>query len=277
MRPVRKEDDLSRNKDGLGKSPGFWLFTRDLERDFQILSLRAQGLAIRMICWMSENEAHRGFLELPTGHPMIDLDIIAKIGKSKSEVISALAEMDRLGLFSRDDRGCIYNRRMARDTHISGVRSEAAKRRMELCKRAEGGAFAGDFAPAKQPAKEQQKPTVSDSVSDSVSDKSKTPPDDASKFDFEDWFESLYTQWPIKGMKCAAQEKLANNPRVGDASWRALVSAKCIQWAEYTAQPFHKKRTMYEWFADEGWKDEIPVEVTEKRAISKLEEVFREA
>lgn len=150
------------------KSPGFWLYTADLERDFQILSLQAQGLAMRMLCWMHNNELHRGFLELPTGSPMTDEDIAAKVGKPIVRVRTALQELDHYGVFSRDSRGCIYSRRMAREFHISEVRRAAARSRLESSKRAANGTFAGDFAPAKQPPKGEQNPTVSDSVSDSV-------------------------------------------------------------------------------------------------------------
>jgi hypothetical protein len=174
------------------KAPGFWFYTADYERDVQILSLTAQGLWARMLCWMSDNEAHRGFLELPTGLPMSNADIAARVGKPQKEVDKAVIEMERVGIFSRDDRACIYSRRMARDTHISEVRRAAAKARLDSAKRAANGSFVGKVAPAKArlvpanhpvvpantavaPAKGsskmEQNPTVTASVSDSVSTK----------------------------------------------------------------------------------------------------------
>lgn len=152
------------------KSPGFWFYPADYERDVQILSLSSQGLWTRMLCCMSENEMHRGFLELPTGEPMGIEDIAARVGKSKREVEKSLVEMARIGIYSLDERKCYYCRRMARDTHISTVRRAAAKSRMETSKRAADGSFAGVFAGANVPAKEEQNPTVtvSVSVSDSV-------------------------------------------------------------------------------------------------------------
>ena len=160
------------------KSPGFWFYTADFERDMQVLPLACQGLWIRMMCWMSDNEDHRGFCELPSGEPMTFGDIAARAGKSLGEVKKLLIEMARVGTYSVDERGCIFSRRMARDTHISEVRRAAANRRHETENRAASGKFckqfAGDFAGAKQPAKGMQKPTVTDSVSDSVSDSSKT-------------------------------------------------------------------------------------------------------
>ena len=123
------------------------------------------------MCWMSDNEMHRGFLELPNGAPMLSGDIAAKVGRPNSSVLACLVEMERLSVFSRDDRGCIYSRRMARDTHISNVRREAAKARHETEKRAANGQFAGGFAPAKPEfappkphANGMQKPAVTASV-----------------------------------------------------------------------------------------------------------------
>ena len=153
------------------KAPGFWFYTADFERDTQILSMGAQGLWIRMLCWMSDNEAHRGFAELPTGEPMDNMDIAARVGKPAKEVIAALSEMRRVGTFSEDERGCVFCRRMARDTHISTVRKAAAKSRAEKANRASNGSFAG----AKQPAKLKQNPTVPDSDSDSDSVKKEPP------------------------------------------------------------------------------------------------------
>jgi hypothetical protein len=159
------------------KSPGFWFYTADYERDVQILSLAAQGLWARMMCWMSDNEGHRGFCEAANGVPLPLDAIAAKVGRSKNEVKRCLAEMERYGIFSRDERGCIYSRRMARDTHISEVRKAAANSRHDTEKRAANGQFAGGFAPAKQDfagakhgANGMQKPSVtaSSSVSSSL-------------------------------------------------------------------------------------------------------------
>ena len=146
------------DNDGISdrKSPGFWFFTSDFERDMQILPLAAQGIWIRMMCWASDNEEHRGFLELPTGEPMTELDIAHRVGRPIKEVRPALDAMRRLGTFSEDSRGCIFSRRMARDTHISEVRKQAASKRASVIERAKDGTF----APANRRANEQQKPTV---------------------------------------------------------------------------------------------------------------------
>ena len=150
------------------KSPGFWFYPADYERDVQILTLSAQGLWSRMLCWMHENEAHRGFLELPNGAPMSTREIAAKIGKTGKQISRCLDEMEHVSIFNRDSRNCIYCRRMARETEISEIRRNAAHSRLTRAKRAEDGTFVGSFAGANDPAKDEQKPTVTASVSDSV-------------------------------------------------------------------------------------------------------------
>lgn len=159
------------------KSPGFWFYTADFERDVMMLSLESQGLWIRMLCWMSDNEEHRGFCEASNGSPLSSGDISNRAGRSARRIQNCLDEMERLGIFSRDDRGCIYSRRMARDTHISEVRRAAAKSRHDTEIRAANGKFCSDFAPAKQnfapakvPANGMQNPTVTASVSSSGPD-----------------------------------------------------------------------------------------------------------
>lgn len=125
-----------------------------------------------MLCWMHDNEMHRGFLELPTGEPMTDLDIARRAGISIKETRTLLVCMERIGTYSKDARGCLLSRRMARDTHISGVRRQAAIKRASVVERAKHG----EFAPAKPPAKPKQTPTVTASVSDSVSTIEEEPP-----------------------------------------------------------------------------------------------------
>jgi len=154
------------------KAPGFWFYPADYERDMQLLPMAAQGLWMRMLCWMHDNEIHRGFLELPTGLPMTEQDIARRAGISVKETRRLLACMERIGTFSKDERGCLLSRRMARDTHISVVRRQAAIKRLSAVERAKHG----EFAPANHPANGQQTPSVTASVTDSDSTKKEEPP-----------------------------------------------------------------------------------------------------
>jgi hypothetical protein len=152
------------------KAPGFWFYPGDYERDVQVLSLPAQGLWMRMICWAGSNEAHRGFIELQSGEPMTEEDIAAKVGRPIKAVRECLAEMKRVGIFSVDSRGCIFNRRMARESTISDARKRAADSRWNKAQLAAGlHGEEGKFAYAKGHAKKMQKAAVTASASDPVS------------------------------------------------------------------------------------------------------------
>src|ERR1035441_4111747 len=83
-----------------GKWPAYQHYPGDFERDMAGNSLAAQGLWIRMLGWMHEDEAHRGFLELPSGEAMTEKQISLRIGRSLREVKPILAELKSFGVFS---------------------------------------------------------------------------------------------------------------------------------------------------------------------------------
>jgi hypothetical protein len=216
-----------------GKSPGYWHYPGDFERDMAGTSLAAQGLWIRMLGWMHQNEAHRGFLELPNGEAMTDQQICLRVGRSVREVRPLLQELKSFSVFSVAPSGALYCRRMARETHISEVRRSAAKSRADRADRAVDGSFARSFAPMVDGTLNQQNrqlsegkiPTVTDSVSDSVSDSSITtlcssddergggvlelvPPQLAPKpiDEVKVWFDGEF--WPVYPRKTAKPQAL---------------------------------------------------------------------
>lgn len=81
-------------------------------------------------------------------------------------------------------------------------------------------------------------------------------------FDFPAWFESLYALGPKKGFKHQARGAMATDPRIADQDFRREIETGWKLWAEYMAVEFHSKRTLLDWFNDEGWKDAIPKEVS---------------
>lgn len=216
------------------KSPGFWFYPADFERDMQILSLESQGLWSRMLCWMHENEAHRGFIELPSGEPMTSVDIASKVGKQPRDIEKCLSEMARVGTYSKDERGCLYCRRMARETHISSVRKAAAKSRMESSKRAADGSFAGDFAPPNNPAKAEQKPTVTASASDSVSDSSNGVRRSSLIGEFPETANAVRSFFPVTDdnfitdlfFKCVQADRNVTDAQVSDAVYAVYTTAQ---------------------------------------------------
>jgi hypothetical protein len=155
----RKPDD---NAVLSNRAPSFAFYPRDNITDVRGISLAAQGLwTVHMLSIMHDSP-HRGYLELANGTPMTAEDIAASAGQNLRSVNRYLAEMERVGIFSRDARGCIFNRRMVKDTVITEARRQAAQLRWATAERTFDGTFApanpgfapanSDFAPANEPS-----------------------------------------------------------------------------------------------------------------------------
>ena len=250
---------MKRQNDGVdvqGKSPCFTYYPADVERDVQILSLAAQGLWLRMLGWMHFCQ-NRGFLELPTGIPMTESDIAAKVGKSNKEVTSCIREMERIGLFSRDERGCIFSRRMVKDSHISRVRKEAAAARLLVADRDNHGRFAGSNIPIDGPAKTEQNTVLSSSSSSSP--KGNT---DAAAKTPEKWARRLYERKKKKKNKPLVEYVVlklwesAEDPESLFAHIDRVHAAKCSthDWQKNDGN-FAPK--LDEWLSDDGYKVSI--------------------
>lgn len=100
------------------KQPWIKFFPADWDSDpcLKLASLSAQGLWIRLI-----NIAHHadGFVLLNGQQPTTQ-DLATIIGKPESEIVVALNELEKFGVFSRKKDGTIYCRRMLRKTKLSG-------------------------------------------------------------------------------------------------------------------------------------------------------------
>ena len=81
-----------------------------------------------MLALMGMNDQRRGFLEAG-GKPVTDPKQIARLTSGDSaEVERLLAELDQTGVFSKDNAGCVYSRRMVSDEHLRTVRAEAGSK-----------------------------------------------------------------------------------------------------------------------------------------------------
>ncbi len=100
-----------------------WLSSPDLSS----CSLTAQGLWMRMICYMFYSPL-RGVLLLSSGK-QIDSKMLAKlVGEDEQIVSKLLNELETAGVFSRLDNKEIICRRMYRETQLSLIRSEAGRK-----------------------------------------------------------------------------------------------------------------------------------------------------
>lgn len=99
-------------------------FWADWQSDIalRLCSLAAQGLWMRMLCVCAQADP-KGYMRV-AGKALGSADIAALCGRPEEEVIRLLEELQTRGVFSRDRRGVIYNRRMIRDTKKARIARE---------------------------------------------------------------------------------------------------------------------------------------------------------
>ena len=151
----------------MAKSPGFWFFTGDWMKDpeLRFCSIFARGLLVDLLCILHEAK-EQGYASNPDGSARTDEQIVDAIsGGSREEKLVALAELEQSGVLSRDNRGVLFSRRVARLGELSKERKQNGSK---------GGSKTSSKRAAKHVANEQQTEQqnrgVSVSVSDSVSD-----------------------------------------------------------------------------------------------------------
>lgn len=111
--------------------PSFQFYPADWLRDpgLRSCSLAARGLWIDMLCFMHEAEPY-GHLRL-NGQDLA-LPVLARmVGASRREVRVALAELEHAGVFSKNDQGTIFSRRMIRDEELRKRRAQGGIKALE--------------------------------------------------------------------------------------------------------------------------------------------------
>lgn len=122
--------------------PSDWLGDEALSRS----SLAAQGLWMRLVAIMHQNTADYGHMpDTPDGEAV---EVARMSGCVPDEAERLLGELERRGVFSRDDLGRIYSRRMVRDAALSDTRASAGR----------SGGLARTFAQAKSKQVLEQTP-----------------------------------------------------------------------------------------------------------------------
>jgi hypothetical protein len=112
------------------KKKNFWsqFWFKDYEADLNLrrCSLAAQGLWMRMLCYMHASEKP-GYL-IFMGEESVVETLAGLVLTPIDTVKELLEELEKKGVFSKDDDGVIFNRRMAREADLSGIRSKAGKK-----------------------------------------------------------------------------------------------------------------------------------------------------
>lgn len=114
----------------MAKSPGFWFFTGDWLKDpeLRFCSIFARGLLVDLLCILFEaNE--RGYASKPNGEPRSDEEIVDAVsGGSREQKLQALRELEASGALSRDNRGVLFSRRLARLAEINQTRKQSGSK-----------------------------------------------------------------------------------------------------------------------------------------------------
>ena len=102
--------------------PNDWLSSPDLNS----CSLAAQGLWVRMLCYIYQSPK-KGVLLLPSGK-QIESKTLAKLcGEEEQKISILLSELEETGTFSRLEDGTIYCRRVKRESDLIEARREAGR------------------------------------------------------------------------------------------------------------------------------------------------------
>lgn len=86
-----------------------------------MVSVGARGLWIEMMCLMHQGSEY-GYLKV-NGKVILSSNLARMSGATLSEVEGYLGELESAGVFSRDEEGCIFSRRMIRDEQIREARA----------------------------------------------------------------------------------------------------------------------------------------------------------
>lgn len=95
--------------------PWFKFYPSDWRADpaLRMCSVAARGLWMEMLCIMHEATPRGSFLV--NGLPINERQLAGLAGCTLKETVSLLAELEASGVFSRENDGTIYSRRMRRD------------------------------------------------------------------------------------------------------------------------------------------------------------------
>lgn len=192
------------------KRPSFQFYPADWRKDpaLSACSLAARGLWIELMCVAHEGDNY-GHLSI-NGRPMTPAQVARMVGESPAVVAKLLKELEDAGVFSRDEQGCIYSRRMVKDERIRNVRADS-------------GRLGGNPNLVKQKVKQndKQNPTPSSSSSSSSSDTPPTPDGG----DVPQGFAEFWKTWPSNDRKQAKGKCLAAWKKSGAERDVAMVLA----------------------------------------------------
>lgn len=192
------------------KRPSFQFYPADWRKDpaLSACSLAARGLWIELMCVAHEGDNY-GHLSI-NGKPMTPAQVARMVGESPAVAAKLLKEIEDAGVFSRDEQGCIFSRRMVKDEHVRNVRADA-------------GRLGGNPNLLKQKVKQNEKQNLTPSSSSSSSSSDNPPAPDGG--DVPPGFAEFWKTWPPNDRKQAKGKCLAAWKKAGAERDAAAVLA----------------------------------------------------
>ena len=215
--------------------PGDWL--RDV--NLRLCSLPARGLWIDLLCIMFSSSS-RGFAKA-NGRNLQANDLAKVVANDEQTISTLLQELEDNGVLSKDSDGCIYNRRMVRDSEISKARAKA-------------GSKGGSAIKAKASHKQVTAPAVSASSSTSASTTKRAVLTHEQMITFEGW----YVEYPKKKNRGDAEKAWKTlNPDVN--LFQEMVTAVKAQKQQHDWKKEKGRYIPYPatWLRNKGWEDDL--------------------
>ena len=107
------------------KRPAFQFYPSDWRKDsgLRLCSIAARGLWVELMCIAHEGDEYGKLKQNGRGFSHKTLGKL--VGLSPQTCLKLLKELEENRVFSRDDDGTIYSRRMVRDEEIRNIRAES--------------------------------------------------------------------------------------------------------------------------------------------------------
>ncbi len=113
------------------KPPAFQFYPGDWRRDTALrsCSVAARGLWVDLMCLMHDGEPY-GHLSVQ-GRALTDAQSASMVGLALPTYRKLLKELETAGVPSRDEKRCLYSRRMVRDEQVRRARAEGGPKSLE--------------------------------------------------------------------------------------------------------------------------------------------------
>lgn len=110
------------------KRPSFQFYPSDWRKDsgLRLCSLAARGLWVEIMCIAHECDEYGKLKQ--NGRAFSHKTLAKLVGLSPQTTLKLLKELEENGVFSRDEDGAIYSRRMVKDEALRQIRAEAGSK-----------------------------------------------------------------------------------------------------------------------------------------------------